>query len=256
MSRSIALLPFLFAACAPGNNTGDSCFVAGTRVRTPTGDVPIERLRVGDAIVAFGGAVGRIAAVHRALVREVRTVIACGRTLRATPSHPFFEIGRVTFVALSELRVGDRLQGLDDDAWAITSITAEERPEPWCEVFNLTVEDAPPTYFVEGLLVHNKLLPPPCPSDAGFALSVTAPLVVCVGDRFTVASFRRDLGCADAGPEPVEATVSTTDPSIVSLDGPTGTARAPGEAHLQAEVSGVRGETLVRVTDCAKDGGS
>lgn len=33
------------------------CFVTGTRIRTPKGDVPVERLRVGDAVVTASGAV-------------------------------------------------------------------------------------------------------------------------------------------------------------------------------------------------------
>lgn len=253
VNRSLTLLPLVLVACSPGSNY-DSCFVAGTRVRTPPGDVPIESLRVGDAIVSVGGEVGRVAVVHRARACEIRTLVVGDRTLRATPAHPFFEVGRGEFVPLSELRVGDRLRTREGEDLAIVSITAEERPEPWCDVFNLTVEGAPPTYFVEGVLVHNKLIPLPCPTDAGSELTVTAPLSVCVGERFTVSTFRRDLGC-DASSEPVVATVSTTDPSIVTLDGVTVVARAVGIAHLQADLGDLHGETQVRVEDCPKDGG-
>jgi superfamily I DNA/RNA helicase len=72
------------------------CLPAGTPVRTPGGDVPIERLRPGDLVTAATGH-GRAgaAAVDDVLSRPfagdlVRVTLKSGRILRLTPDHTCF----------------------------------------------------------------------------------------------------------------------------------------------------------------------
>src|SRR5215203_505062 len=57
----------------------DQCLPAGTLVRTPSGDVPIESIAVGDAVVGCAGptsAVGVVRHVHRSSAAELVRVVA------------------------------------------------------------------------------------------------------------------------------------------------------------------------------------
>ena len=56
------------------------CFVAGTRIATPSGEVPVERLAVGDTIVTASGCVAPIVWVGTG-----RVMVARGRRSAATP---------------------------------------------------------------------------------------------------------------------------------------------------------------------------
>lgn len=69
---------------------GVACFLPGTMVDTPGGEVPIERIRVGDSVLnAFG--VGKVKATHtRTAQRILRVTISDGRTVDCTDEHPFF----------------------------------------------------------------------------------------------------------------------------------------------------------------------
>lgn len=79
----------------PGSTTISlSCFVAGTRILTPDGEVPVEALRVGDQIVLHGGGtapirwIGRrrlVCARHPAPERILPVRIAAGALLPGVP---------------------------------------------------------------------------------------------------------------------------------------------------------------------------
>lgn len=71
---------------------GDQCFPPGTMVRTPTGEVPIEEIQVGDHVLGAGftgmvvaGTVTHVQPGH--WIGQVVEVVAGGRWLRGTPDH-------------------------------------------------------------------------------------------------------------------------------------------------------------------------
>jgi hypothetical protein len=127
---------------------------------------PIERIRVGEKVLAFDEATGQLApaAVTRVFVhpdwkdREA-TVLVNGR-VRATGNHPFFVNG--AWKRADQIKAGDLLRQLTplhrDPGPART--TASESvssvlPLPGVEtVYNLEIADYH-TYFAEQLLVHN-----------------------------------------------------------------------------------------------------
>jgi len=102
------------AACLPSTPGAPVCFAAGTRIATEAGEIPVERLQVGDRVLtAHGGPllqplvwVGRI---HVALfrlrerARVAPILFAAGslgdgvpyRDLRVSPSHGMFLGGRL-----------------------------------------------------------------------------------------------------------------------------------------------------------------
>lgn len=56
----------------PDGGGGTRCFLAGTRVQTPTGDVPVEQLKAGDLVVArCGGAKPVVSVVSYPVVRRI-----------------------------------------------------------------------------------------------------------------------------------------------------------------------------------------
>jgi len=268
MSLKLAwLIPVSLAASGCGQ---DSCFVPGTRVRTPDGERPIEDLVVGDPIVAFDPierreVMGRVAAVHRALVREVRTIVAGAlRIPGVTSSHPFFELRRNAFVACAELRVGDRLLGEGGSEVAITSIVAHELPEPLITVVNLTVGDAPPTYFAEGVLVHNKSTAIACTPEQLHQIVIESSLkTACVGDRFPIRAIQGAFDwCYER--RAVPAVFATSDPAMLVVEGKEfdpalAIARGAGTVTITALFEGETAEQRITISDCgaadASEGG-
>lgn len=67
----------------------DECFVAGTSVTTPDGQVPIEELRVGDSVVTPYGAQSIKAVLRKKSHALVRLILDDGSTIRCTPDHRF-----------------------------------------------------------------------------------------------------------------------------------------------------------------------
>jgi cysteine-rich repeat protein len=146
----------------------ETCFVAGTLIATPDGARSIESLRIGDAVWSYDRQAGLVArtlhAIHRARARVVCRVELRGACIRGvTPSHPMYDAARDTYVALRDLSPEARLLLVRDgmtQALPIERLVVEEAPEPSFEVFNLTVQGPEHNYIADGVLVHNKSLPP------------------------------------------------------------------------------------------------
>lgn len=87
----------------PSPDRMDACFVAGTRVRTNRGDIPIEDVRVGDMALTRSGWHPVTNCGMTNANAEVMTVeFSDGRSLVGTPNHPVFTTNR-GFVPLDAL---------------------------------------------------------------------------------------------------------------------------------------------------------
>jgi hypothetical protein len=90
------------------------CLARGTAIATPSGEVAVERLRIGDVVWTQGPSGARIAAPLAAVGstpvaathQVVRIVLADGRTVLVSPGHPTAD-GR----QIGDLRAGDTLDG-------------------------------------------------------------------------------------------------------------------------------------------------
>lgn len=135
-----------------------SCFVAGTKVWTMDGPMPIEQVKPGECVLAQLPATGELAyrPVVTTTVRPespVRAIKTSRDTILATRGHPFWVSG-AGWRMVKELKVGDRLHSM---AGPVEIIAAEDAAPAVC--YNLVVAEFG-NYFVgeEKILVHDNTI--------------------------------------------------------------------------------------------------
>lgn len=137
---------------------GGGCFPAGTMICTPGGEIPIERIKVGDWVTAIkkDGRPVRVK-VRQTHVTFAPVVIVStdDKSLRTTAEHPLCLAGG-TCRSVNELGPEDKLLFWRENETVLSPVTylkstiaAEE------VVYNLTV-DWPHTFIADGFVVHNK----------------------------------------------------------------------------------------------------
>ncbi len=132
-----------------------SCFPAGTPVVTMSGPTTIERIKIGDRVLAQNPDSGELAfkTVQQTTIRPAMPMVRIGLgagSLQATRGHPIWVVGSGWKVA-KDLKIGERLHSVDG---ALT-IDSHEDAAP-TEAYNLVVDDWH-TYFVgpQRVLVHD-----------------------------------------------------------------------------------------------------
>ena len=149
-------------ACAGGacRVPGQMCFVAGTGVLLASGaTVAIEDVKLGDRVLTTDPATGKESAhavtqLYRHENAPLFDVVIDGSTVTATPTHPFWVVGR-GWVTVDQLHAGDALLQPDDTTVTVDAVTATGRT---ATVYNFEVEDAHDYYVKAGdhwVLVHN-----------------------------------------------------------------------------------------------------
>ena len=125
------------------------CFAAGTPIRTPTGSILIENLKVGDTVLSRnefdpdGLVDGKI--VEDVFVRSasILNVVVQDRVIRTTSEHPFWVDGK-GWTAAGELKAGDNLLAADKSKLPVENVSETGDTEI---VYNFRVADWH-TYFV------------------------------------------------------------------------------------------------------------
>jgi RHS repeat-associated protein len=136
------------------------CFVAGTRVWTPAGGVPIESVKTGKAVWSGTESMG---GVRRSLVNEagptgyecvlVDVSVGC-ETIRCTPEHPFLTKNR-GWVMSRELKPGDELLTIRGETYPVLKVETVSATEP-VQVFGLHLASRECYYVGQlGLAVHS-----------------------------------------------------------------------------------------------------
>ncbi|WP_091292053.1 polymorphic toxin-type HINT domain-containing protein [Amycolatopsis xylanica] len=134
-----------------------NCFPAGTTVATDHGAKPIELIAVGDQVWARDLATGRsqlrsVVGLFNKHADQILTITTTGTSLRVTPQHPFWVVGK-GWIDAGELRVGDRLSTLSGAEQPITAITSSMTGTT---VYNFEVAGDHNYYITDAqLLVHN-----------------------------------------------------------------------------------------------------
>lgn len=127
------------------------CFAAGALVDTREGKAPIEAIEIGDQVLSLDedGELtwAAVTNTYRALNSQYYLI---NGTLRVTALHPFSVAGE--WINAEDLVVGTQLVGSDGANILVSSV---ERVDFGVRVYNLEV-DGTHTFFVNGVLVHNK----------------------------------------------------------------------------------------------------
>lgn len=135
-----------------------ACFTAGTPVHTPGGLVPIEKISIGDTVLAYNESsktptLAPVTNVFHKTWRGLLRIIAGRDTLLATPNHPFYLPGSGRYLPADSLRRGMQLLALTGALLTVQSVAAVDTT---VSVYNFGVAEHH-NYYVgeEGVLVHN-----------------------------------------------------------------------------------------------------
>jgi hypothetical protein len=129
------------------------CLARGTRIATPSGELAVEDLRVGDIVWTQGARGERVAAPLVAIGNTpvpdthevVRVALADGRTVLVSPGHPTADGRRV-----GELRAGDVLDGA-------VIVSAERVRYTAGSTYDVLPAGATGAYWANGVLLGSTL---------------------------------------------------------------------------------------------------
>lgn len=137
---------------------GSDCFVAGTEVLTPRGNISIENIQVGDSVWSANidtmhSFISKVVATRTIPNREIVMVeFSNGRKIECTPDHRFYIIDK-GYIEISKCVVGvDKVRGASG-IYTITSITKGSRKT----VYDIQVEPNN-NFFANNILVHNCII--------------------------------------------------------------------------------------------------
>lgn len=134
-------------------------FIGGTMVRTITGLVPIEKIKIGDQLVTFQNdrvVTGTVVAVRNRIATGLVTLRAGNNLVTATPEHKFY-VGNGKFVPITGLRIGQSLYIYNPTTGQISKDTLTEiywRGSQKSPVFNLSITPTQ-TFLANDIAVHN-----------------------------------------------------------------------------------------------------
>ena len=143
---------------------GSVCFVAGTMISTEKGNVPIEKIKVGDLVYSENPETGekglkRVVQTFENETDELVHIKVNGEEIVTTPEHPFY-VPRQGWTEAIKLRAGDILVLVNGKEVVVEKVQHEILETP-IKVYNFEVEDYH-TYYVSnsGVLVHNQCTNP------------------------------------------------------------------------------------------------
>ncbi|MEI6609163.1 MAG: TIM44-like domain-containing protein, partial [Deltaproteobacteria bacterium] len=148
---------FFAASLAVHNKGGGGCFPAGTIIRRPAGQIPIENISANDTVQGvdqqghiINASVEKLFAT-RSHVLSVKTNLG---ELRTTTEHP---VGLTdgTFLEAGRLRPGDSVIFRDNGRLIPATVLQTTKSDTKELVYNLSVNQ-PHTFLADDFVVHNK----------------------------------------------------------------------------------------------------
>ena len=141
------------------NATTGACFIEGTLVFTATGNVPIEKVEVGDYVYSENVITGekglkKVISKFERTTREIVSIDINGEKLNTTPEHPVYVLDR-GWVKAKDLCIHDKVKLANEQIDCITGIQHKKYKNDII-VYNFEVDDFH-TYYVgeKSVLVHN-----------------------------------------------------------------------------------------------------
>lgn len=137
-----------------------TCLVAGTLISTPSGQVPIEDIKVGDLVLSFDGE----KIVESKVLKTIMTPdslyghveLPNGKTLGVTAYHPFYDTLSKEWFEIGEMDGSQVLGELKEGSiHPLSNVKVDFSTEHRGTVYNIEV-DSSHNYFAENILVHNK----------------------------------------------------------------------------------------------------
>ncbi len=136
------------------------CFVAGTKVSTPSGLKSIENVKVGDKVYSYNEEMGKIEAktvlkTYKHQDNQIITIkLKNGEEIKSTVVHPYYVVGR-EWTKAEDVKIGDELLTQDGTKCEVEYVKIESKG--MIDVYNIKVQDNH-NYFVSpsNVLVHNK----------------------------------------------------------------------------------------------------
>jgi hypothetical protein len=152
-----------------------NCFVAGTLVKLLDGtDIVIEEVNVGDEILTYNVELGKnekgiVGDLKKHTVDSViRLTLDNENIILTTSEHPFYVEGK--WITASKLQPLDVCLKSDGSESIISTVEVLEESH---EVFNLLNVEPTHTFYVNGILVHNKEFIPETCFAAGTHISLS-----------------------------------------------------------------------------------
>lgn len=135
------------------------CFVAGTMIKTDSGDVPIEAMSklVGNVRVrSFDGrnpSFGRLLAFREIEAKNIlRIVTSCGKEIECTEEHKIYING--SYTEAKKAKPGSRLLCIDEQGVYNSKVIECKPSRKSATVYDIQVE-GDSNFFANGVLVHN-----------------------------------------------------------------------------------------------------
>lgn len=132
---------------------GGGCFLEGTMIATPKGDVVIEKLRPGDKVVSYNETTGKqeVSTIGAIDVLERDHFYIVNGIIKATGEHPFYTNQGI--VEVKDLNTHHMLTGRYDKEIPVRSLSYHQQQ---VKVYNLLNVLPNNNYYANNLLVHNK----------------------------------------------------------------------------------------------------
>ena len=165
--RNVCLfLALLLLTAGCGGKPPIACLAEGTPVATPSGPVPIEALRLGDAVYSVNPETGerivsRVVAIRSARRPALSLRTRSGRTVVATAEHPFYSPDTRGYEKLIRWQDGEldaqlRVAIHEDEQLVPDAVVSLMALPGTHTVYDITVSSRFHNFVAAGILVHNK----------------------------------------------------------------------------------------------------
>jgi len=148
----------------PGGGEPPGCFIAGTKVVTPSGLRPIESIKEGDKVLSFDTetsktVVSTVVKLKGKITEDLLKLgFSNGIVLSVTSEHRFFDPLSKNYRPIKTFKQGDKVLLVKENGQTeiVTLFTIEPFSQSETRVYNFEVDNPLHNYLVEGILVHNR----------------------------------------------------------------------------------------------------